>query len=269
MSTEKQAAADKSKGRLPAPTLFIGPPSRNASHTSLLPDAPPRVSLSRQRSPLSGTPRLDTKVEGVLSQNDDGISSPFTRRPNQQQLQTEKQTNERTDALWAEMQNTLEEVELSATTGTHIFSPDHSKALEELRMAQIALAQAWAKSEADEELQGASEDKKTTTAEQPLNAVDTLVTDRTEKHGTVAGEGRKRSGTDGSVKSQLEGDTENDIAMARKRREANDRYFRRVNTGVVDVVQKLEQVANAMKVVEMESKEIWGDKDSMDSGSLS
>jgi hypothetical protein len=205
----------------------------------------------------------------VLSSNDDGISSPFTRRPNQQQLQTEKQTNERTDAIWAEMQNTLEEVELSASTGTHIFSPNHSQALEELRTAQIALAQAWAKSEADEELQGASEDKKTTAAaEMPLNGVDALGAGGVEKHGAVAAEGRKRSGTDGSVKSQLEGDTENDIAMARKRREANDRYFRRVNMGVVDVVQKLEQVANSMKVVEMESKEIWGDKDSMESGSL-
>jgi hypothetical protein len=171
------------------------------------------------------------------------------------------------------MQNTLEEVELSATSGTHVFGPGHSKALEELRTAQIALAQAWAKSETEpaESADGGqgslTGDKKTTksTENQPLQAVDTLIADRNEKLGTA---GRARSGTDGSTKSQFEEDTENDIAMARKRREENDQYFQRVNTGVVDVVQKLEQVAKAMKVVEMESKEIWGDRDSMDSTSI-
>lgn len=49
------------------------------------------------------------------------------------------------------------------------------------------------------------------------------------------------------------------IIMCRKRREANDRYFQRVNQGVLDVVAKLEEVATAMRAVELESKEIWGD----------
>ncbi|OJD09571.1 hypothetical protein ACJ73_10215 [Blastomyces percursus] len=53
--------------------------------------------------------------------------------------------------------------------------------------------------------------------------------------------------------------TERDILLARKRREANDRYFDRVNSGVLDVVAKLEEVALAMRVVERESKEIWND----------
>jgi hypothetical protein len=69
-------------------------------------------------------------------------------------------------------------------------------------------------------------------------------------------------------RGRLEEDTENDIALARKRREANDRYFRKVNTGVMDVVQKLEEVAKAMKGVETESKEIWGDQDSVDTASV-
>jgi len=37
-----------------------------------------------------------------------------------------------------------------------------------------------------------------------------------------------------------------------------DRYFQRVNAGVLDVVAKLEEVAKAMKGVEIESREIWG-----------
>ncbi|KAL1635481.1 hypothetical protein SLS58_010238 [Diplodia intermedia] len=221
------------------------------------------------------------------------------------------------------MQNTLEEVELSATTGTHVFRPGHSQALDELRTAQIALAQAWARSEAADE-----EERSTPTTEnnnqqqqqqrddllggrrgggssninnnnvrgnndpllggktRPLSAANVLQMDREQK---VAGVGpaaavaaalgaggaagmaaaaRPRSGTETSVKSQLERDTENDIQLARKRREANDRYFQRVNAGVLDVVAKLEEVAKAMKGVEQESKEIWGDAESVDTASV-
>jgi septum formation topological specificity factor MinE len=58
---------------------------------------------------------------------------------------------------------------------------------------------------------------------------------------------------------KMEEETEVDILLARKRREANDRYFQRVNQGVLDVVSKLEEVAIAMRAVEQESKELWGD----------
>ncbi|EAQ86746.1 hypothetical protein CHGG_07999 [Chaetomium globosum CBS 148.51] len=75
---------------------------------------------------------------------------------------------DRTDALWAEMQATLEAVELTAggssggggggsdtarTSTARVFSPDHERKLDELRAAQIALAQAWARSEADEAIE--------------------------------------------------------------------------------------------------------------------
>ena len=45
-------------------------------------------------------------------------------------------------------------------------------------------------------------------------------------------------------------------------REANDKYFQRVNEGVLDVVAKLEEVASAMKAVEQESRDIWGETES-------
>ena len=79
--------------------------------------------------------------------------------------------------------------------------------------------------------------------------------------GVGAGEraARERSGSLESERSRLEEETENDIALARRRREANDRYFRVVNTAVKDVVAKLEDVARAMKEVELESKDIWDD----------
>jgi Disordered region of unknown function (DUF5315) len=261
--------------RLPAPSLFVGPPSRNASNTSLLlspqTSKDTRVPLSRQtsllsdrrgqsRQPISGT------SGGLISPTDNAAF----KRP---QSPAELQSNERTDALWAEMQNTLEEVELNAASGTHVFGSGHSKALDELRTAQIALAQAWARSEAEEEKvtnnttphDPSNADDNEGTKAQPLHTADILASDRTAKTGTS---GTVGSATGTATKSQLEQETENDILLARKRREANDRYFERVNRGVLDVVAKLEDVAKAMKSVETESREIWGDKDGVDSGSI-
>lgn len=249
--------------RLPAPALFVGPPSHNASNISL--NVPPKDSTNPARIPLSrqlsllGVDRQKAEKQEISSASSDLSPNPFGRR------QQHGNDHERIEAAIAEMHNTLEDVELSAASGTHVFGPDHSKALEELRTAQIALAQAWAKSEAEEESQSASNAKEGQL--KPVNTADTLVVDRAES----AADGRTRSGTEksgGSGKTQLEEETENDVALARERREANDKYFQRVNKGVVEVVQKLEEVAKAMKGVERESKEIWGDTGSMTSGSI-
>ncbi|RDI85468.1 hypothetical protein Vi05172_g4588 [Venturia inaequalis] len=256
--------------RLPAPTLFVGPPSRNASNISVNgppkdPANPARIPLSRQLS-LLGVDRQKSELQDASTTFSNGLSANPFNRQQQQSSNMDHQSSERIENAIAEMQNTLEDVELSAASGTHVFGPDHSKALEELRTAQIALAQAWAKSEAEEESQSASNAKEAHATS--VNTADVLAADRAE----FAAEGRARSGTDksgGSGKSQLEEETENDIALARKRREANDKYFQRVNKGVVEVVQKLEEVAKAMKGVERESKEIWGDTGSITSGSIS
>ncbi|KAF2431932.1 hypothetical protein EJ08DRAFT_687180 [Tothia fuscella] len=264
--------AEKSKvQRLPAPSLFIGPPSRNASNISLHPGpkdlttSSSRAPFTRARSFLGDRPRKE-KPEAVISPTDPLISAQCgSRRQVLPPSKAEQQSNERTDDRWAEMQNTLEEVELSATSGTHVFGPDHSKALEELRTAQIALAQAWAKSEADDE---SSQNNTAHTQEKrdtiPTNTADVLASARAEK---LDGGAANKTSASAAGKTLLEEETENDIALARKRREANDKYFQRVNKGVEDVVKKLEEVAKAMKGVEMESKEIW-DKDSVDTASI-
>jgi hypothetical protein len=144
------------------------------------------------------------------------------------------------------MQATLAEVELSAARGTQFFGPEHSVALEELRASQIALAQAWARSEADE-------------AVDPAN----------EKNGEKKKDG-KTGGHEGkdSKAVEREGDTEGDMLLARKRREANDKYFWRVHNGVLDVVGKLEEVAVAMGKVEKQSREIWSESESIGTGSV-
>jgi len=185
-----------------------------------------------------------------------------------------KKQADRTDALWAEMQSTLEEVELSAANGTHVFGPEHSKALEELRAAQISLAQAWARSEADDAVESADKESKGLgktaigggmLGSEGRSALDTLGTDGGK--GSTVASGSGRPGSSGvaapeRMGSKLEEETEADILLARRRREANDKYFQRVNGGVLDVVAKLEEVAIAMRAVEQESRDIWGENES-------
>ncbi|EHK96351.1 hypothetical protein M7I_7939 [Glarea lozoyensis 74030] len=161
------------------------------------------------------------------------------------------------------MQGTLEEVELSAVNGTHVFGPEHGKALDELRSAQIGLAQAWARSEADEAVEGTDKESKVkgglTLGSEGRSALEAVGS-------TVTGSIRPGSSSGGIAAaerrgSKLEEETEADVLLARKRREANDRYFQRVNAGVLDVVAKLEEVAAAMRAVEQESRDIWGESE--------
>ena len=139
------------------------------------------------------------------------------------------------------MQATLAEVELSAFSGTHVFGSTHIAALDELREAQIALAKSWARGEVDEE----------------------------EGWEVVKGKGDKgkeEAKKDGTTDGESE--EEGDIAEARRRRDANERFFKKVGEGMTDVVGKLEVVAQAMAKVEKESREIWNETESIDSGSV-
>lgn len=180
-----------------------------------------------------------------------------------------KKQADRTDALWAEMQSTLEEVELSAVSGTHVFGQEHGKALEGLRAAQIELAQAWARSEADDVVESADRESKGLSGGKGVGALgsegrsilDNAVGSTVPSIGRPGSSGFAAPVTE-PMGAQLEEETQADILLARKRREANDKYFQRVNEGVLDVVAKLEEVANAMKAVEQESRDIWGENDS-------
>lgn len=202
---------------------------------------------------------------------------------------------DRTDALWAEMQATLEEAELSASGGTRVFGPEHDRKLAELRNAQIALAQAWSRSEADDSvtennnnnkvgepgevgnLKGALGDVGIAAAAvglggvlaQPNGTGKAGQSDATDAGKSTIGSGSNHpggsNGGPGGLSSnmlggKLEEETERDILLARRRREANDRYFSRVEDGVRDVVAKLEEVALAMRAVEQETRDVWGDE---------
>ena len=280
-----QPPKNKGKQREPPPSLFLGPPSQNASHVSLpgilipgnniVPNtntvmspsstAAQRAPLLRQRSQRV-TPRanLDGPADTAAGS---GLARAALPLPRQQQASEGQKQADRTDALWAEMQSTLEEVELSAVNGVHVFGQKHNKTLEDLRTAQIALAQAWARSEADTAVETADKESKVLKSSGMLGSEgNKSALGGTDGAKSTVESGSARPGSSSGADktgSKLEEETEADILLARKRREANDRYFDRVNSGVLEVVAKLEEVAKAMRAVEQESRDIWGETDSV------
>ncbi|KAL8642645.1 MAG: hypothetical protein Q9228_000694 [Teloschistes exilis] len=218
MSTPNPSSAHPQ--RPPPPSLFLGPPSRNASNISLPPVAPQSSSSANARAPL-------LRTRSTLISN----TKPALGKTRPQAQSAARTEGDRADALWAEMQATLADVELNAFNSTHVFGAVHSAALDDLREAQMQLAQAWGRS-------GTEDDQST-------------------------------KGTEGEEKSNHNDDDdtdENDILEARRRREANEKFFQKVREGVVDVVGKLEVVAEAMGKVEKESREIWSSSDSVGTG---
>lgn len=261
------ALKPNSKQRDPPPALFLHP-SPAASHVSLpgilAPGAASLVTSSRDRNAL----------EPTSSRRGNSIAAANPRSPGRLPTSESARTADKTDARWAEMQATLEEVELSASGGTHVFGAGHDEKLEELRRAQIALAQAWTRSEADDTIAASLGGIGTSSAGEELQNLKGALGDASKSgHGdgtdaakSTAASNSARPGSSGPgverLGAKLEEETESDILLARKRREANDQYFQRVNDGVLDVVVKLEDVAVAMRAVERESKEVWdGDGD--------
>ena len=252
--------------REPPPSLFLGPPSQNASHVTIPGIAQPTLISSNSLNP-SRAPLIRQRSARAPARLDTGPDVATAALPRNRQNSEIRRQADRTDAQWAEMQSTLEEVELSAVNGNHVFGPEHSKALDGLRVAQIELAKAWARSEADEAVEGTDKESKGFSAAKGTEGRSLLDTVGTEpgKGSTVRGSTTASASGVPVVErlgSGMKDETEADILLARKRREANDKYFQRVNGGVLDVVAKLEEVAIAMQAVEQESRDIWGETES-------
>jgi hypothetical protein len=267
-----QSTKSKGKQRDPPPTLFLHP-SPAASHVSLPGIFAPGVPVPANNGPPLSQQQPALQRSGSVHASS-VVSPSGPRQLRNLRTADSYRSADRTDALWAEMQATLEEVELSASGGTHVFGPEHDRKLAELRAAQIALAQAWARSEADDAIE-TNRDISTSAGDELRNLKGTVLGetgktgggDGTDAARSTAGTGSARPGSSGlgaeRLGAKLEEETEVDILLARKRREANDQYFQRVNQGVVDVVAKLEEVAVAMRAVEQESKDIWGENESV------
>lgn len=243
-----------SSQRLPPPALFQGPPSHNASTLSLsVPPAGPTLPTpSGSQPPPLHRNRSNRGNYGGSPNNRRSLSPFLSRRPSKNDV-------DGSDAIWQEMQSALSEVELSAVTNEHVFGEKHAEALEDLRMKQLKLAQAWARSEADDEVVASSRN----TADGDNSATSAKRRGSGDGNTTDATNNTQGSGRDRVSYRTLDEETEKDIILARKRREANDRYFDRVNQGVLDVVAKLEEVSQAMRTVERESKDIWSDTESV------
>ena len=264
----KAPKSNAQRFREPPPTLFLGPPSGNASNVSLPgrhdfgSTLQPTLTAGTVSSTMSRIPISRRGSRGIVPRAGDytdgkGLVGGLPHSLPRIQSENQKQAD-RTDALWAQMQSTLEEVELTAVNGTHVFGGNHTKALEKLRLSQIELAQAWARSEADDAVE---------TIDKDMKAVKSSGAGSDGKSGPEESNLNSGSARPGSsegranAESKMDEDTEADIRLARLRREANDHYFERVNRGVLDVVSKLEDVAVAMKAVEKESRDIWDDSE--------
>lgn len=263
--TKQSPTTGTKSNRLPAPTLFVGPPSRNASQ------------LSVSRTPLDGNlkggrPALNRQRSArSRAYNPDADAGAATLDGTSREIPTlQKPSDKSVDAKWREMQSTLNEVELTAQSSTHVFGESHSKALDDLRQAQVALAKAWGRGN-ETEAAGVEDAVGELNMNRFKGAEDMAI----ERSGT----GRRRADTENSTstvlsdesqltedsvrsgRSQLEDDTAQDIKLASERRAANEAYFKKVDQGVKEVVEKLEKVAEAMRGVEGESRSLWSNSD--------
>ena len=263
-STKQSPTANTKPNRLPAPTLFVGPPSRNASQLSVSRAGPDstlksgRPNVNRQKSARTRPYNADA--------DPDQLDGPTKELP-----PLSKPSDKSIDAKWREMQSTLNEVELTAQSSTHVFGESHAKTLDDLRNAQIALARAWgrgneaqATTENDDvaelnvnRFKGAEElaiERQRTgrTRADTQNSVSTTLSDESQASGESSRTGKT---------SQLEDETAQDIRLASERRAANEAYFKKVDQGVKEVVDKLEKVAEAMRGVEGESRSLWSNSD--------
>lgn len=154
------------------------------------------------------------------------------------------------DAHWAALQSTLSDIELSAASSAHVFNSNHAKALEDLRAAQVELARAWGQTDAEDVSTLPSPDLR-------MNKENGAKKDEDKQHYGNPHKDQERQAEQNERK--LSTATTLDLTSAARRREASDKYFAAVKDGVADVVRKLDGVADAMREVEMQSRDIWGD----------
>ena len=269
-STKPSPTSNTKPNRLPAPTLFVGPPSRNASQLSVArapTDTNPKTvrdPINRQKSALSRAYNAD--IRDTSGEGD--AAAKASKEPPTLKKPSEKQV----DAKWREMQSTLNEVELTAQSSTHVFGDSHAKALDDLRDAQVALARAWGRGNEDNataasndeaelninRFKGGAEDVGSESARTQLR----MRADTSASASTIlSDESMLSDSSKASGRSQLEDETAQDIRLASERRAANEAYFKKVDRGVKEVVEKLEKVAEAMRGVEGESRSLWSNSD--------
>lgn len=146
--------------------------------------------------------------------------------------------------------------------------PAYNQPLEDLRTAQVALAQAWRRTEEEDGAAAAAAAASTVDDEKVIIAEKDR--DKNKEVGVSGGAVGSGSGGGGGVGSgfttgekdkdqekDMERDRDRDMLLAKKRREANDRHFERARRSIEEVVVKLEIAAQAMHGVEERTREVW------------
>lgn len=136
-----------------------------------------------------------------------------------------------------------------------MFGEGHAKALEELRQAQVELARAWGQTDAaDSDITETKDKRNSKESKKEKDNTDGKSNPPQNKH--------DKNEKEMSEQAQRKLSTTTlDLTSAAKRRETSDKYFAAVKSGVAEVVRKLDGVADAMREVEMQSRDIWGDGD--------
>jgi len=242
----KAPTANVPAQRLPAPSLFVAPPSHNTTYNDIAigpkdndPSSPQSTILSSQtsNSPTSNRNRPRANTASTTDSQYDRSRRRSSVIPAGGRAQRPRPSKAQINTQWADLQNTLQDIELSAGQ-THVFGPSHAEALRDLREAQIALAKSWGPGPDDVP---------------PAHVIEKAKDAKDAEKGKDKKKEEQRGG-------------EQDLSDAAARREANEKYFALVKKGVQDVVAKLDRVGSAMGKVEIESREIWNDGDSVTSG---
>ena len=142
--------------------------------------------------------------------------------------------------------------------------------MDDLRDAQIALARAWGRG--NENNVSAAQDEAAEISNTRFKAAEDIASERrvtnraradteASQSTVLSDESQLSEGSARNGKSQLEDETAQDIKLAGERRAANEAYFKKVDQGVKEVVEKLERVAEAMRGVEGESRTLWSNSD--------
>ena len=108
--TRPSPTTNTRSSRLPAPALFVGPPSRNTSQISVArPGTGDRTTSTRP----DAARQKSTRARGFTSGNKDDVPEdlPALKKPSEKIV----------EAKWREMQSTLNEVEMTAQSSTHVF----------------------------------------------------------------------------------------------------------------------------------------------------
>lgn len=248
MASHPTTTANTKANRLPAPALFIGPPSRNASHLSLATSPP-----ANSRPPAQGPYPSQTPPRSPRRAPDSSATPP---PPSITIAPPPPPSRAALDASWISLQRALDEVEAGSAARAGAFGANHGAALMSLRKAQARLAEAWAPTGREAEVIARDYDKREDKHPFPPSV-------KLESLPPLLFTPRVQGGKDGKDNMR---DGEEDLRSARERREKNEVYFAAVKKGMLDVVAKLEDVAQAMRKVEMEGREIWDEGGSLQAG---